>query len=88
MFTLETDIQRWSDAQDKIGATLVVLGLSRQSAVDIAEGRTVLVGVRDALKAAGHDQFDDHFRERIALADQALASLPDEPSPGPAPPAE
>jgi tetratricopeptide (TPR) repeat protein len=82
VFTLDTDVQRWSDAEDKIGAMQVVLGLNRKSPEQVAEGRARFVAVRDALRAAGHDQFEAHFHERLTLADQALAALQPEP-PGP-----
>jgi hypothetical protein len=60
----------------------VVLGLNRKSPEQVAEGRARFVAVRDALRAAGHDQFEAHFHERLTLADQALAALQPEP-PGP-----
>jgi hypothetical protein len=61
--------------QNNLGNALVELGKRGGHKADVEEGREGIAAAWEAYRAAGHAQYDEYFRQRIAEADRLLAAM-------------
>ena len=76
-FSRDTSPRQWAVAMSGLSDALVTLGGLSGSRHEIEEGRDALAALRDYDLSGGHAfNAEDHYRDRLAAADAALAQLP------------